>query len=334
MLPRKLSWKIRVARLTMNIRVLSLLFLVAMFAFPSPGYSYEIFLGSGAPGSFSYFSGRVLCRLINNQRQGIQCRQVAADDELHNLTNLLEGSLDISLVGSRALFDAVNKTGRYEFLDIDYANLRALGPLYDVPATLIVRQDAQITDLNNLKGKRINAGIPQSPQYLAVRSIMQAKKWSKKDFSLFGDLPPSQAHDDTKAFCYGTMQAMVYVGIHPDFSLRQLLQQCDGRLLSLDDPDIAAMVAVDPALWMVTLAGGTYPSQPEPVVTFGTRTVLVTAAELDGEIAAKIIRLLDENKDCLAAAHPALALFSDADARKQPLGIAAHPSAIRYFSQH
>ena len=75
----------------------------------------------------------------------MNCETVPASDDVHNLTNLQGGSLDIGLIDSRMLHDAVNKTGEFEFLDISYDNLRALVPLYDIPITLVVRSDAKIT---------------------------------------------------------------------------------------------------------------------------------------------------------------------------------------------
>jgi uncharacterized protein len=309
---------------------------VTFLLFPVLVHAFDIRLGTGAPGSFSYFSGRVLCRMINNQVTDLNCQQVAATEkgDIYNLTNLHDGSLDLILVDSRPLFDAINKTGNFEFLDIDYNNLRALAPLYDTPVSLIVRNDAGITSLADLKGKRVNAGAPGSIQFLAMNRILEAKKWSNDDFSLLGDLSPSQSNDDRKSFCYGTMQAMVYIGIHPDFSLRRLLKTCNGSLLNMDDGDIEGLVKRDPALWKTELPAGMYPSNPEKVVTFGTRTMLVVSQDLDQETAYKIIEIIDNNKRYLEGIHQSLGLFSTEVARKNPDGLQLHPGAARYLSEH
>ncbi len=320
--------------LTKKVLLFICFFLLAgTFMSPALVHAFDIRLGTGSPGSFSYFSGRVLCRMINTKVDDVNCQQVPASDDVYNLTNLQGGSLDVSLVDSITLFDAIKKTGDFEFLDINYENLRALAPLYDVPIALIIRSDAGITSLADLKGKRINAGTPGSLQYLAVNTILKAKKWSRKDFSLVGDLPPIKSQD-TKAFCYGTMQAMVYIGMHPDFSLRRLLKTCHGSLLNMDDGDIEKYVNDEPAFWKTVLAAGTYPSHPEEVVTFGTRAMLVASAELDKETVYKIIEAIDNNQECLANAHSALALFSLDAVRKSSSGIQLHPGTAQYLSEH
>lgn len=319
-----------------NLWIIGFSLSVTFLLSPVLVHAFDIRLGTGAPGSFSYFSGRVLCRMINSQDAGLNCQQVAATEEedIYNLTNLHDGSLDLILVDSRPLFDAINKTGNFKFLDIDYDNLRALAPLYDTPVSLIVRNDAGITSLADLKGKRVNAGAPGSVQYLAMNKILKAKKWSNDDFSLLGNLSPSQSNDDRKSFCYGTMQAMVYIGIHPDFSLRRLLKTCNGSLLNMDDDDIEALVNNDPALWETEIPAGMYPSNPAKVITFGTRTMLVVSQDLDQETAYKIIEIIDNNKRYLKDIHQSLGLFSTEVARKNPDGLQLHLGAARYLSEH
>jgi len=315
-------------------KIIGLVLIVTLALFPFSAYAFDIRLGTGVPGTFSHFTGRILCRVINSHPSDINCQTVPASDDVHNLTNLRGGSLDIALVDSRMLLDAMNKSGHFEFLDISYENLRILAPLYDIPITLLVRSDAGITSLGDLKGKRINAGTSRSLQYLAVDTIMKAKKWSKKDFTLFGELPPSHSQD-TMAFCHGTMQAMVHIGVHPDSSLRQLFKLCEADLVSMDDSDIKKMVNDHPAFWKINIAANTYPSHPKEVATFGTRAMLVASEDLDAETVYKIIDAIDSNKKRLTSAHPSLSLFSVDTAQKTAAaGVQLHTGAAKYFSEH
>ena len=118
---------------------------------PFSANAFDILLGTGETGTFSHFTGRTICRIINGHADDINCKTVPASGNVHNLTNLREGSLDIGLIDSRMLHDAMNKTGYFEFLDISYDNLRVLVPLYDVPVTLVVRSDDGINSLEELK---------------------------------------------------------------------------------------------------------------------------------------------------------------------------------------
>ena len=173
---------------------------------PSGASAFDILIGTGEAGTFSHFTGRVLERIISRHAPEITCRTLPGSGDVHNLTNLNEGSLDIALVDSRMLNDAVNHAGYFEFFDISYDNLRCLTPLYDDPWTLVARGDASIKTIDALTGKRINAGMPRSPRHLATATIMKLKKWSPADFSLFAEISPSLSQD-AMAFCHGSIQA-------------------------------------------------------------------------------------------------------------------------------
>jgi len=299
---------------------------------PLAANAFEIFLGTGNTGTFSHFSGRLLSRIINKNTDGILCKALPAPDDVHNLTNLQEGSLDIILIDSQMLYDAMKKKGAFEFLDISYDNLRILFPVYDVPITLIVRQDAKIHSLDDLEGKRINAGAPQSPQHLAMDTIMQAKAWAPDRFSLFAELPSSLSQD-TMAFCHGTVQAMVFLGVHPDSSLQQLFKLCKADLISMNDKDIEKLVKGHPALANVGIPADTYPSQAHAATTFGTRMILVASEDLDTETTYRIIKTIDHHKKNLQSAHPALSSFTFKPGPDSGIGIPLHPGAAKYFAE-
>jgi TRAP transporter TAXI family solute receptor len=231
------------------------------------------------------------------------------------------------------LHDAMNKSGYFKFLDISYDNLHGLIPIYKTPVTLVVRNDAAIDSLKNLKGKRLNAGSPRSVQHLAVDTILKAKNWTENDFSLMGELPTSLSQV-TMAFCNGTIQAMVHIGVHPDSSLQQLFKLCKAELTAMFDGDIEKFVNEHPAYSKIIIPASTYPSYPKEVTTFGTTAILVASKDLDEETVYKIVEIIDGNRKRLKNAHSTLSPLSVEAEQKDILGIKIHPGAIKYFSTH
>jgi TRAP transporter TAXI family solute receptor len=298
---------------------------------PLSAAAFDLVLATGAPESFSYFAGRIACRVINRRLPDIDCMVRSSAGPLDNLTNLESGASDLALTDSRILQDAVKKTGYFQFLDIRYDDLRTLFPLYDVPIVLVVRKDAAISSLSQLKGKRINAGAPRTPQHLAVETIMAAKGWSSEDFSLFSELPTSQSQD-TMAFCHGNVQAMVHIGVHPNPAVQQLLKLCDAEFVDLDDDDIQKLVRDHPAFLEIDIPAGTYPEQPRAVATFGTQALLVASTSLDDETVYRIVAALDTHRDRFQSAHPSL-FERPAGPSKTEIGIPVHAGAEKYFSE-
>ncbi len=300
---------------------------------PLTAQAFDIHMGTGLEGTFSHFAGRTLCRIMNSHLADVHCQVVPTIDGVDNLTNIRSGSLDIGLVDSQMVVDAVKKAGRFEFLDIGYENIRVISPIYDMPVSLVVRGDAKIASLAELKGKRLNAGTPGSAGAQAVNAILAVKGWSKEDFSLLGDLPPSQSQD-TMAFCHGTMQAMIHVGVHPNPSFQQLFKLCGARLIALEDAEIVKLIESNEAIWKSNINANAYSQIAENVPTFATRAMLVTSEDLDDETVGQILDAIKSNQERLANAHSALSLFGTLSGPMDMAGVPLHPGAEKYYSNN
>ncbi len=299
----------------------------------APANAFDVFLGTAVPGTFSHFSGRMLERTINKQIIDVNCKVVPGSGDIHNLTNLVQGSLDIALVDSRTLYDAMNKTGNFQFLDINYKSLSVLVPLYDVTISFIVGHNSGIKKLDDIKGKRINTGPPLSAQNLLFKTVSTAKNWSKNDFLLVTELSDSQSQD-TMAFCHGNIDAMIHIGIHPDSSLHQLFTLCNANVADMADMDIERLVSGHPAFSKVIIPSGTYPGQSNDINTLGTQTLMVASPNLDEEIVYKILDAIFSSQKKLSDSHPALSLQKPDMIKTKAMGIELHAGAVEYFSKN
>lgn len=266
---------------------------------------FDIRLGISQADSFSQFSGRVMEQIFHRHGQGMTLTAVPTLDDINNLTNLHNGALDMALVDSSMLYDAVKKSGRFQFLDIEYNNLMILLSLYKVPVTLVVNKKAGITDLEGLRNRRLNAGAPLTAQHMYVEAIMTAKNWSKKDFRLFAEISGSHS-EDTMAFCHGNVDAMVHIGVHPDSTLRQLVELCQADIAQMADMDISQMIDNRPEFVKIEIPPGTYPGVSKKITTFGTQALLVTTQDFDSETIEEILKIIFNNANILANAHPSL----------------------------
>ena len=304
---------------------------VLVGAVPLGAGAGDLLLGTDAAGSFSHFAGRAICRTINRSAGDLNCQVIAAPDDIHNLTNLNGGALDLALIDSRLLDDAISRSGRFAFLDIRYANLGTLLPLYHLPILLVARADAGIEVLSDLKGKRINAGIANSKAREAVDFIMTAKGWSKSDFKLVQALPATLSQD-TMAFCHGNIDAMVHIGVHPDSALQQLIDLCAAVPVDMHDNDITRTVDGNPAFSSVTLSAGTYPGLEKSVASFATTILLVASGSLDNDTTLAVMTVLAAHQASLQSIHPALGQFAVKPSDGPDIGVALHPGAAGYFS--
>ena len=61
------------------------LFLVGLA--PVSVNAFDLYLGTGVSGTFSHFTGRMLCRVINSDVAEVNCVVTPGSDDISNLTN-------------------------------------------------------------------------------------------------------------------------------------------------------------------------------------------------------------------------------------------------------
>jgi TRAP transporter TAXI family solute receptor len=305
--------------------------LLSIALFPIGAAAVEILMGTDAAGTFSHFAGRAISRLISQHADDLDCRVLPAPDRIHNLTNLQGGSLDMALVDGSRLYDAANRKGDFEFLDIRYDNLAILARVYDQAIVLVVRGDAGIESLDQLKGKRINVGPARSRTQQAMELIVAAKGWTLRDFRKVDALSSSQSQD-SMAFCHGSVQAMLHIGVHPDSTLEKLIRLCDAVPVGMDDADMVKLIMGHPGYSLVHVPAAAYPAVGHSVATLGTPVALVASGSLDDGTVKEIMTVLSRYGKTLHNAHPAMATFA-VNGMLPDVGIALHPGAAAYLGQ-
>lgn len=307
--------------------------LLIVCCFTSPAGSFELLLGTDDATSFSHFAGKRLCHSLSRYAEGISCKTVSMENSTDVLTNIQSGSFDLALVNSKIIYDAFNKTGLFQFTDIQYDDLRLLLPLYREPISLLVRDDVKLGGLSDLKGKRINAGPPSSMQHFIFEEIMKAMGWTRESFSLYQNL--SSVHSqDYLAFNNGSVQAMIHIGMHPDWKLRKQIIQSGSRLVAVDDPAIVDLSESKSGFCLCIIEGGTYPGYKSDLKTLAVETLLITSADADNGTVEKVLEGIYAAKEHLQYTHPS---FLNKKVDIETLNnsyLHPHPAATLFFQQY
>lgn len=319
----------RLIRFRLPVHCLLIIFLLMHGVY---SYAEELYLGTEGRGTFSFFMGRNLCRAVNESGDNLQCRVVPVGGRTDLLTNLASGALDLALVDSLLLYDAINTSGPFAFLDVRYDNLRTLSPLYDVPITVIARSGEGIDNLQSLQGKWLNVGVARSPVRRVADMLMAAKQWNREDFSLLAELPPSLSQD-TMAFSMGSVQAMVHRGVHPDASLQRLFRQVEAEFVNLEDEELTKYAAQHPALGVVSLSSGIYADAQPAITTIGTKVNLMATADLDKETVFEVIKAIAGDEQRLQKCHASCATLSVHLPAENLLQVPMHPGAQGYYNK-
>ncbi|MBP6706799.1 MAG: TAXI family TRAP transporter solute-binding subunit [Achromobacter sp.] len=233
---------------------------------------------------------------------------------------------DVSVALAQADTARLAYEGKGPFADLaPFSSLRALGSLYPEMVHIVVRRDAGLHNVRDLKGKRIALG----PQGSAVRATLERVlaahgMQAGRDYTVI-DTPFSASLPALNA---GDLDAAAQVIGVPATPLRDALAQAKLQLLPLDPAAIKALTAgEDGVLMPIDIAAGTYPDQPVAVATVGTAALLLTTSELTRDEALSIVRAVYQTgQDLLAGGSPQGAQVGVATARRG-LSVPLHDGA-------
>lgn len=291
----------------------------------------DVVIGTGSPSGAYYPLGGSICRLFNLQtpRDGRRCVVVPSAGPIANIVTLQDGRIDVVIVQSDVLADAVASEGEFASRGPDL-ELRVLFAGQSDAFTIVARRELGIHSAAELRGRRINMGSPGSGERVSMERIMAALGVTRSDFAEVHELTRAEQH---RALCANELDAIVYEVAHPNGLIQDVVRSCRGVLLDVGGPAIDDMLRRHPEYERSVIPGGIYLGNPRDVRTIGVRAVVVTTTRLSDALAYEITKGVFENFEDFRRLHPAFSMLSIADmvgaAGRAPL----HPGAARYYRE-
>ncbi|QQP91165.1 TAXI family TRAP transporter solute-binding subunit [Skermanella sp. TT6] len=253
---------------------------------------------------------------------GVRASGVATDGSVENLRLIQDGSADVALAQNDIAAMAARGGSLFEGAGPN-PELRALASLFPEPVHIVVRADAEIGTVADLRGKRIDLGLPRSGSLLTARSVLEAHGLAPDDFAEVTEMGPSRA---VEALVAGNIDALVSVINAPARLFQRLSAERGIRFLPLDRNAIQELAGSDGNLVPLTLPAGTYPRQTEPVPTVAVTALLVSRRDMPDVEVTTLLDTVFKDIDFLAAGSAAGALISRGRA-ESGLSIPLHPAA-------
>jgi TRAP transporter TAXI family solute receptor len=294
-------------------------------------YRPDVAIGTGRPGGVYLPLGDSICRMFNLDvaQRGLRCAAFVSRGPFSNIASLRDGRIDIAVVQSDVLVDAVSGRGRFASDGPD-ETLRVLFTGQTEAFTIVAQRALAIHGAKDLRGKRINLGSPETGERASMERIMTALGFAPADFAAVRELPPAEQHD---AFCANALDAIVYTVRHPNGLVEDVVRMCDGVLVDVSGAPIDLLLAAHPEYSRATIPAGTYANNPVATATLGVRTIIVTSTRLPELTAYEITRALFENIDDFRRLHPDFATLLPREMVPGGLLLPVHPGAARYYRE-
>lgn len=304
---------------------------LATFFQPRPAAAgQDIVIGTGSVLGVYFQVGRGICGLVKQNIKDVKCSAVPTAGSLFNLDSVRDYAFEVGIIQSDVQYKAFKRTGGLEFIDVGYENIRTLFSVHGEPFTLVARRDSGIGSLADLEGRRVNLGNPGSGQRATMQVVMNAMGWTPASFALAGELPAAQ---QSLALCHGQIEAMVYVVGHPNKSITKATDLCDAVIVKVEGPQIDQLVAGNPYYSFMTIPGGIYNGNDEPVRTFGVRATVVVNEDMDDDTAYAIVKAVFDNLDKFRRMYPAFGMLDPKRMISEGLTAPLHDGAKRYYRE-
>ncbi|WP_119353432.1 TAXI family TRAP transporter solute-binding subunit [Azohydromonas sediminis] len=304
---------------------------LAVPATPALAQQKFITIGTGGVTGVYYAAGGAICRLMNKDRakHGIRCSVESTGGSVFNINTIRSGDLDFGVAQSDWQYHAMNGTKAFE-KDGKFADLRAVFSLHPEPFTVLSRKEANITKIDDLKGKRVNIGNPGSGTRASMEELMNALGWTTRDFALAAEL---KADEHGPALCDNKIDAFFYGVGHPSANIQDPITTCGARLVPLQHPAIDKLVAGAPYYAKVNIPGGLYAGHPNPTPTYGVMATFVTSAKVPEATVYELTKAVFENFEEFKKLHPAFGALDPKEMIKNGISAPLHPGAVKYYKE-
>jgi TRAP transporter TAXI family solute receptor len=315
---------------TMRKTGLTLTMLALLTGYVSAG-DEKISIGSGSTVGMYYSTSCAVAKLFNYKRQEYHqwVVTVASEGSEENVNEVLNGTVQFGFSQANVLDKALHGVGPWK--GKPHQNLRAVLTLYTEELTLVAAEDAEVTQLSDLKGKRVNVGAPGSSTQELARRFFKNMGIRLDKITLVEE-PSSRSSDLLEA---GKIDAYLYTVGHPSFSIREASSgKRKVRVVPLNRAQIDKTVASNPNVKAVTIPLTYYPklTNTSAIPTVGTPAVLFTLEEMSDETVYRLVKEVMTNLDLFRRQQPVLA---DLEAKEMatPVVVPLHPGAERYFKE-
>jgi uncharacterized protein len=248
---------------------------------------------------------------------------------VENVQAVGAGRFESALAQSDVALGAYSGTGLFKGKP-PIKSLRVIASLFPESVHLVVRADAPIAAIKDLKGKRVGLGEKESGTLVDARLILEAAGLAEKD--LKGDYrslslaAAALGHDELDAF--------FLFGGYPVPAITELATTTPTRLIPLGG-EIAERLTHKYSFFTAdTIPAGTYPGIDGPTPTLGTRALWIVSADVPDALVHSITRALwhEGNRRILDQGHP-MGLKIRLETALQGIVVPLHPGAESYYRE-
>lgn len=291
------------------------------------GSDEKLRFGTGGVGGMYYAYGMALADLVNSNHQETQLEVKTTAASAANLRLMREGFLDLAIVQSDMLSDAVKGEGVFAASG-SASGYAAVAGLYTEACQIVVAADSSLNSVYDLAGKRVSLGEKESGVLKNAQEILLAHglttEMLQPGYLSFKDAADALNRNEIDAF-FCTAGA-------PTEAIRELANEKKIRLLPIAAEVQDNMLKLNRGYTRYVIPADTYEGQDGEIATLGVKAVLVAGAGTSEKDVAYLTGFLLKNAAKIHEATHAPGRLT-ADYAVKDIAAPFHVGAARYYKE-
>ena len=312
-------------KLFVVLAVTALLALIMTGAISAQDTTFVSIATGGTSGTY-YPVGGAIAKVLNENIEGMNASAQSTGASVTNTRLIYNEQVELAILQNDIASYAVN--GQNQFSDNQVMNMTGITALYPEVIQIVIRDDAGIESIQDLKGKKVAVGAPGSGAEANAKQILNFFDITyddiEEDYLSFGEAASRLKDRQIDA-------AFLTAGI-PTAAVMDVAATQDISLIDFSDEEITELNSQFPYLTGVTVPAGSYNGLDNDIQTVALKAILVAVSDLSQETVYNITKAIFENRNTLIEAHDR-AKDITLDSAMDGMTVELHPGAAQYFDE-
>ena len=291
----------------------------------APGTGTRLSIATGGTGGVYYVYGGALADQITQNVEGVEATAESTAASVDNMLLIENGGSDLAFVSADTAADGVAGVEDFE----EPIPAQVLAQLYLSPIQVVALDGSGIRSIEDLAGRTVSVGAPNSATEVSAERILTLAGVDPEAGIEREQLGVDESVD---AIRDGTIDAFFWGGGVPTGAITDLASTDSIRLLPTGQYVDGIRREYSEVYTESTIPAGSYEGFNEEVGTIAVPNFLLSNESLDEELAYQVTRVLFEQQEDLAQAHPEAEKL-ELQSAQQVAPLELHPGARRYYEE-
>ena len=296
---------------------------------PIPDGKLRLVIGTGGTGGVYFPYGGGIARILTEKMGNTEVTAEVTGGSVDNNKLVNSGDADLGMSTIDSAYIAVKGEGVYK--DTGPIPACTLATLYTSFFHVVALEDSGINTIADMKGKRISVGSAGSSTEVLADRAMEAAGLNPKADVTRDNLSVAES---VAAMKDRKIDAFFWIGGLPTSAVTDLVSTAGLKVKFVDTSGLVKPLQEKwgPVYTAFNLPAKTYAGFDQDIPGIGIGNILLVNANMNPELAYRILKTLFDNVDQIRAVHPEAKKFT-VESAAVGSSIPYHPGAIKFYKE-